>query len=320
MTSGPGYRVTYGMPRVAAARSRRWVPFRRTLPYVLAVGLLASVTAALWDLAANRAARRESASCVANLARLGRALALYAQDYDGRWPAALHAWPIHGGNPGGNIPPRVPYTAEIAAYVGGDRVYTCPSDHVKRVEGGLWDGSFRGNLLPRSYAITGAIVTLGSASLMKPGRHGPPDPDLNTGTDVPVDRNTGIMDHAVAQASEPARTVAIAENWVTYNLWLRGVSHRVNGNVVGGNVADVINGCRTSELPGRNTPPQYSWDRLDPCSAEYNYGDVPFPESGPVLPRGHRGLGNYLFADGHVKPLSWRQVSAIDFELFRISK
>jgi prepilin-type processing-associated H-X9-DG protein len=142
--------------------------------------------------------------------------------------------------------------------------------------------------LKRSYAITNNLRT---------------QEGIDRG-DVP-DTNSGVVGAALAQIGQPAETIAFAEAWATSP---DGTSDSVRGGRGGGTLLD----CDAWKLQGRQKPSAAPTDNFAPCS------DFTDPKELPS--KGHHGLGNYAFADGHVKTLSWPQVRGNDFRLYKLRK
>ena len=81
---------------------------------------------------------------------------------------------------------------------------------------------------------------------------------------------------------------------------------------MGGEGGSTLLDCDAWKLPGRTKPSDAPIDNFAPCA------DFTDPKELPAI--GHHGLGNYAFADGHVKTLGWPQVRANDFWPFKLKK
>lgn len=176
----------------------------------------------------------------------------------------------------------VPYDRQLATYISDDTVYACPQDNVPRGHVAVFDGKYIGHTLNRSYAITDQITTTRSAK----------------------DLNTGIVGRPTKEIEQPARTVMLVEIWGKFGT--------ATDSVVGGHGGSTLAGCDTWKLPGRNRGSRDPIDYFAPCQ-EYS-------ETALAPATGHQSMGNYAFADGHVKALSWRAARVDDFAIFKIRK
>lgn len=172
---------------------------------------------------------------------------------------------------------NTPYDRQVAPYLKSDEIFHCPSDGLHRAFVSVWDGSYALKSKPRSYGIAADLVTEKSAAQHKE-----------------TDSNTGVIDAALAELTAPADTAILVESWASNAGFWR------NDSVLGGLSGSLFTGCDTWKLPGRPARA----DRLTGC----DYSDAPA--------RGHHDRGNYAFADGHVKSLSWAEARAGDFRLF----
>ena len=110
---------------------------------------------------------------------------------------------------------------------------------------------------------------------------------------------------ALAQIERPAETIALAESWATF-------PDGASDSVLGGEGGSTLLDCDAWKLPGRVKPSAAPIDNFAPCSDFTDPKELPAP--------GHHGLGNYAFADGHVKALSWAQMRGNDFWPFKLKK
>ena len=125
------------------------------------------------------------------------------------------------------------------------------------------------------------------------------------------DKNSGVVAAALAQIEQPAETIAFAESWATFG---DGTSDSVMGtarNERKGGGSTLLD-CDAWKLPGRKKPSDAPIDNFAPCTDFTDPKELPAP--------GHHGQGNYAFADGHVKTLTWSQVRGNDFRLFKRQK
>ena len=150
-------------------RSGRHSLFRRLLPLAFCVPLAAGLVAMRPDFGLTFSAYSvdpQTGGCLSNLQQIGRAYALYAQDYDGKIPLGVD--PEDRNNPniwrnssayGGaffNDATRVPYLHEVLRpYVPSPETFHCPADvgwvesRLPSMNGGLRD------VTPSSFAKYG---------------------------------------------------------------------------------------------------------------------------------------------------------------------
>lgn len=116
--------------------SRRLIPLALVLPFALALVATRPNFTRLFDA---RAVDAQTAGCLSNLQQIGRAYALYANDYDGKIPMGVD--PADRNNPQiwqqtpefGNAfrddATKVPYLHEVLRpYVPSREVFHCPAD------------------------------------------------------------------------------------------------------------------------------------------------------------------------------------------------
>lgn len=250
---------------------------------LVVIAVIAIIAAILFPVFAQVREKARQTDCASNMKQIVTALAMYGQDNDETTLTVVIEPPINGGTDS-----SVPYDRQLAPYVRNDAVYGCPSDSAPRSSTGLWDGSYLKSQMKRSYAITGNLRTQeGLARGEQP------------------DKNSGVLGTALVQIERPAETIAFAESWGTFE----GGS---SDSVLGGKGGSMLRNCDAWKLPGRQQPSAAAIDNFAPCSAFTDPTDRPAP--------GHHGLGNYAFADGHVKALRWPQVRGNDFWLFKLKK
>jgi prepilin-type N-terminal cleavage/methylation domain-containing protein/prepilin-type processing-associated H-X9-DG protein len=250
---------------------------------LVVIAVIAIIAAILFPVFAQVREKARQSSCASNMKQIVTALSMYAQDNDETMLAEVQAPPINGGTD-----TEVPYDRQLAPYVRNDGVYACPSDGAPRKESFLWDGSYLKSQAKRSYAVTNNLRT---------------QEGIDRG-ETP-DTNSGVVGAALARIERPAETIAFAEMWGTFP----GGS---SDSVLGGEGGSTLLDCDAWKLPGRPKPSAAPIDNFAPCS------DFTDPKELPA--KGHHGLGNYAFADGHVKTLSWAQVRGNDFRLFKLRK
>ncbi len=250
---------------------------------LVVIAIIAILAALLFPVFARARGKARETTCASNQKQIMQAIMMYTSDCDEHYFPAYNPLPIHGGNEFATIP----YENFLNPYLRSYAVYACPEDTVLRIDDLLWDGSFRGKLLKRSYAVSHMLKTLQGGSL---------------------DANTGILSYsgvALAEVQEPANTIGISENWGAY----QGKLAAGNNNVIGSQQGAYIYECLTWALPGRNVPSQNADDQFPGCAEYANPVYIPA--------RGHSKGGIYGFLDGHIKPLAWPQVRLKDFWLYK---
>jgi prepilin-type processing-associated H-X9-DG protein len=215
---------------------------------------------------------------------------MYATDDNDAFPAwAALAPAVNGGNTT-FVSPDV----QIKPYTQSDQIWKCPSDHATRQPPNTvpWnDGAYRIKALPRSYSYVGQINTRQANGW-----------DANTGVYKWVGPgNWDMSGRTSSEFESPAETVAWVEQW----------SVGVADNYVGGIWGSGFINCDTCKLAGRIYPSTNPAEQGPPGCAQW-YTNKPTP--------GHRKMGNYVFADGHAKIRSWRQIRGNDFFQFKVSK
>ena len=262
--------------------------FRRAFTLIellVVIAIIAVIAAILFPVFAQSREKARQTACSSNLRQIGIALGQYAQDFDESFPPeAVKTPPINGGTEDAR-----PFDRELVPYLKNDGVWACPSDDAIRDNTSLWDGAFKIPQTARSYGIVNRLATQEAA---------------DAGKDL--DPNTGVIDRRASDLDRPAETVALAESWATF-------PGNKSDSVLGGLAGSTLLGCDAWKLPGRKKPSSAPLDTFAPCA-----GDFTNPDSIPA--RGHQGLGNYAFADGHVKALRWEQVRGSDFRVFKLQK
>ena len=137
---------------------------------------------------------------------------------------------------------------------------------------------------------------------------GPVKTEYSVRIGEPVDLNTGMTSpeqgRSMTEMSVPGNTIAIAESWA--------IDGGDCDNVFSSPDGSIITGCDTWKFAGRSKANPSASDLFEACS-EYTA-----PTKIPTL--GHQGRANYLFADGHVRSLTWAQIRTNDFQLLKLRK
>ena len=285
--------------RKSPPRCRRGFTLIELLVVIAIIAILAAI---LFPVFAQARESARAISCLSNTKQIGLGLAMYVQDHDEKMPALfLKIPPINGGGLD-----RIPYDQQILPYVKNDQVYSCPSDSVTRQSkmGHMWNGAYIDKNRPRSYWYMTAIET--AEYFQKTGSS---DPDPNTGM------SAWESPTAIAQFDGPADTISLVEIWITDDVPGSAATHSFGS--IGSTWDSAAANCDTGMLPGHNNPPKTEDDKWfgapnclgsDQTWVGYN------------ITKGHREKGNYVFADGHAKAMSFPQVRKNDFYLFKLQK
>ena len=254
---------------------------------LVVIAIIAILAAILFPVFAAAREKARQTQCLSNMKQIGTGLMLYAQDYDEAMPADVSLPFLNGGNAH-----NVPYDRQIAPYVKNDAVYACPSDTAPRDDAPVWDGAYKGKRLKRSYALTNTLKTQEA---------------LNRGDDM--DKNSGMIGHTLPQIEQPADTISLAESWAISS---QSQNVMASDSVLAGIAGSTLLDCDAWKLPGRNKPSSAPGDNFAACTD--------FTAADHIPPKGHSGMGNYAFVDGHVKSLAWSQARTNDFRLFKLQK
>jgi len=275
-------------------RSRRGFTLIELLVVIAIIAILAAI---LFPVFAQARERARAAACLSNVKQIGTGLMMYVQDHDESYPAPFNQIaPIN--NPSRRID-RIPMDQQVQPYIKNDQVWACPSDPVAiNANTEYWDGKYDparngGVNKRRTYGYVGRINTRERAAGTGPsGAGGQPDP------------NTGIAGdwsqaNSLASIEAPADTIALVESSAQGDGWNMGTPW-----------GSLFTGCDTWKLPGRGLKQDAA---LAPGCGIYTADNrAPY--------KGHFDKGNYIFADGHAKSMSWGAVRANDFALFKQKK
>jgi len=257
---------------------------------LVVIAIIAILASILFPVFARARENARRASCQSNLKQIGLGLIQYAQDYDEANPAVNVdlGRGINGGGSG-----SLPIDLQLHPYIKAYQLWTCPSDSNNVTwtpQSDVYDGSGQfhgGNARPRSYMMNYRVATRRAVA-------------ENRGYVIPgggrEDDDTGISNWqsagGIADIQNAATTIAFAEGFP-------------NGEVIGRQWGGWLSSCDNWKIPGRKPGD-------DPGTGCAQFSDVS-RRPGP----GHFDRGNYLFADGHVKSMTYSQVSANDWDLFR---
>jgi prepilin-type N-terminal cleavage/methylation domain-containing protein/prepilin-type processing-associated H-X9-DG protein len=273
---------------------------------LVVIAIIAILAAILFPVFAQAREKARQISCLSNVKQIGLGLAMYVQDYDEIMPAAFaQVVPINGG-----ASEYINYDDQIAPYIKNKQVFACPSDALPRAgDNYFWDGNDynaatgTGKQI-RSYGYIGNINT-------EQGDANGQTPDPNTGMSA-WNNPQGQYGYSIASFDAPADTVSIVESWAADNGTPPSQGDGEYGSPWGG----LFTGCDTYKLAGRTFPPApgSADDYKGTCAGNYEAG------AGGIPCKGHMGMGNYIFADGHAKAQRFGQVRVNDFYMFKRSK
>jgi len=264
---------------------------------LVVIAIIAILAAILFPVFAQAREKARQASCLSNLKQLGLGLMMYSQDFDEVMPTAFASIPPING---GGVDP-IPYEHQLMPYLKNDQISGCPSDSVARPARGIdqfWDGNYarRRPLVKRSYGYVGQICTAEATA------RGQWD-DPNTGM------SAWGQGKSLAAFDAPADTISLVE------AWGRNEGGEAETFYIGTPWGSLFTGCDTWKLAGRNQPAKNAAD-LDAsgqCAGDFNH-------TGKLVAKGHSGMSNYAFADGHVKALSFGAVRQNDWRMFKLVK
>jgi len=255
---------------------------------LVVIAIIAILAAILFPVFAQARERARAISCVSNLKQIGLGLMMYVQDYDEKFPLAFPSNPpINGGGQAVE-----PLESLLEPYTKNTDMWHCPSVNADASKnyglGNFWDGKFNDNPKTRTYSSVGQLRTVEGEATYGSGNN---------------DKNTGMSDWnanptALAAMDAPAETIEVVD---------------VNGGDVnyGSPWGSLFTGCDTWKLPGRKEG-LAGQPASTVASCANDYLNKPS--------KGHMDLGNYVFADGHVKATNWGQVRKNDFYMFKNRK
>jgi prepilin-type N-terminal cleavage/methylation domain-containing protein/prepilin-type processing-associated H-X9-DG protein len=264
---------------------------------LVVIAIIAILAAILFPVFAQAREKARQASCLSNLKQLGLGLMMYSQDYDEIMPTAFA---LNGAINGGGVN-EVPYEHQLIPYLKNDQISGCPSDSVARPPRGVdqfFDGNYgrRRPLVKRSYGYVGQICTAEAAA------RGQWD-DPNTGM------SAWGQGKSLAAFDEPADTISLVE------AWGQNGDGEAETFYIGTPWGSLFTGCDVWKLAGRNKPARTAADTdvSGNCAGDFN-------DARKLTAKGHSGMANYAFADGHVKAMNFGTVRANDWRMFKLVK
>lgn len=261
---------------------------------LVVIAIIAILAAILFPVFTQAKEAAKKTTCLSNMKQIGLATSMYTNEFDDQFMAwAALSRPVNGGNTD-YVSPDI----QVMPYVKNDQIWTCPTDHRKRMPASsvlFQDGRYRTKAIPRSYQYVGNIYTRekgGSAT------------DKNTGVTTWV--GPGGWTYAGRTTTElegPSETVSWTEIWPI----------DVNDPYVGGIWGSGFIDCDTFKLAGRTYPSTAPGDQAPTpnCVTAYTRKHTP----------GHTaGTANYVFADGHAANKTWGYIRRNDFYVFKAQK
>lgn len=266
---------------------------------LVVIAIIAILAAILFPVFAQAREKARQAACLSNTKQIGLGLAMYTQDNDETFPGIFYrtAPPAYTGINGGTED-RIPLESQLEPYTKNADVWHCPS--ASNVgPGNVYDGRYSGgNTKSKNYSYVNDIRTREYVE--------------NGGSVDEQDPNTGLVNgwetpgNTLADIDDSSNMLALVEvRPYDDNTGKEVDTSDRYGSVWGG----VFVGCDTYKLAGRKAGQDAN---LVPSSCAGNFAKAGI--------RGHQGMGNYIFTDGHAKGLTWGQIVHNDFEKFKRRK
>ena len=269
---------------------------------LVVIAIIAILAAILFPVFAQARDQARKASCLSNMKQIGLALFMYTQDYDERLPTAFAEVP----SPDGGQAWVIPYDMQLMPYIKNENIFTCPSDGTRGWADNNWLIRYDTVYIRRSYGYVGSLNTI------ERQESGQGQPDPNTGMSQWGSGNS------LAAIDRPADTLAIVESWGT-NEWGDGETFNV-----GSPWGALFTNCDNWKLAGRQVPPKLASEMGAPFGCEDRFDDDGGDRNGtgrrPLPAKGHADKANYVFADGHVKTLTYGAVRKNDWDLYKLNK
>jgi len=284
---------------------------------LVVIAIIAILAAILFPVFAQAREKARAISCISNLKQIGLGLAMYTQDYDEMMPSAFICTTDINGSTDTSCDATdgvQAYEVQLFPYIKNKQLWTCPSDAIPRQNQGAEFPDGQDCTPSPSNCVTGKQIRsygyIGNICTYQYDTSGAP-----TGADPNTGMSAWGSGYNIATFDAPADTLSIDESWA-------GDSDggTQGDGYYGGPWGDLFTGCDTYKLAGRNTPPAPgSGDDYvgpDPNGCRGAYDDA----VGHRPVKGHTGMGNYAFADGHAKAMRWGAIRQNDFYLFKHTK
>ena len=262
---------------------------------LVVIAIIAILAAILFPVFAQAREKARQTACLSNMKQIGLGLAMYTQDYDERMPCAFAQIQSPELPDGAWI---IPYDMQILPYIKNEQVFSCPSDSTTGwVKDFTWTKDQREHYKRRSFGYVGAVNTIERQN------SGQNQPDPNTGMSQWQNGNS------LAAIDAPSDTVALVEGW--------GTDPSGNGETfsVGTPWGSLFTNCDNWKIAGRKKD---STDPID-SGSQFGCGDV-FTNPKALPAKGHMDQSEFIFADGHVKALTWSHAKQNDFEIYKLHK
>lgn len=274
---------------------------------LVVIAIIAILAAILFPVFAQAREKARQTVCVSNQKQLGLAFSMYIQDYDETTPGAFlnittpekPAF-VAGGDPD-NAAWVIPYDMQLLPYTKNEQMFACPSDPTTGWAKFTWTWDQHQHYKRRSFGYVGSINTA-----EKKANGGGADP------------NTGMSQwgrgNSLAAIDRPSDTLAFVESW--------GINSNGDGETfsVGSPWGSLFTNCDNWKIAGRPTAPgpQDAVDSGATTGCQDDNGHFNQPAFHPE--KGHMDKTDVVFADGHAKALSWGQIKANDFEVYKLQK
>lgn len=276
---------------------------------LVVIAIIAILAAILFPVFAQAKVAAKKTVALSGAKQIALAAHMYASDFDDTYvPCAIYNEP-GVNNPGAKEENGTcfyhikPYDMMLMPYMKSADAWSVPSDSHGvndpwTSDDCLWDGSYRGRFIRRSFQMTSHIDTVEAGGWL----------DRNTGvTPSWWDITGGFPIRKMTEFSDPSNSIAFAELWPP-----NGQAGRV------GAVSDpILFGCNAWKLAGRVPFSGAPGDRLP--SGGDNCDDYTRANNFDPTP-GYNGRACYAMADGSARALGWSQVRHNDFAMFKVQK
>jgi prepilin-type N-terminal cleavage/methylation domain-containing protein len=281
---------------------------------LVVIAIIAILAAILFPVFAQAKLAAKKTVALSSAKQIGLALAMYAGDSDDMAvPCAV------ANEPGVNNPGSIeensgsynyhlkPFDMLMMPYIKSAEFWAVPAD-TRPINGDsgddwLWDGSFRGKIIRRSFQMSSEIATQETGGWL----------NRNTGLsgawwDIP---NYAPV-RSMTMFSDPSNTIAFMEVWPSNAPGSSGGGGRV------GALADpIVWRCDEWKLAGRVHPSGAPGDRM-PTGGDNCNDYTLVPQNKPTV--GYMNRATYSMADGSARVLGWGQIRKNDFHMLKLVK
>jgi len=282
---------------------------------LVVIAIIAILAAILFPVFAQAKVAAKKTVALSSAKQIGLALAMYASDADDMAvPCAIYNEPGIN-NPGSAVETNgsfyyhlKPFDMLMMPYIKSAEFWAVPSD-TRPINGDsgddyLWDGSFRGKIIRRSFQMSSEISTAERGGYL----------DRNTGlSGIWWDVASGYSPaRSMTMFSDPSNTIAFMEVWPSGAAGSSG-----GGGRVGALSDPIVWRCDEWKLAGRVHPSGAPGDRMP--SGGDNCNDYTLvPQNKPTV--GYMNRATYSMADGSARVLGWGQIRKNDFQMLRLIK